>query len=105
MRQNTNFLTDENGEIKGRLYSAFANIRETNGLEIEVGKSDEGLLSGITNGTELRCASSNNLAKVKERNGLTILLDTPMFTANEIVLKKGDIVIISDDNYYKGNLV
>lgn len=98
---NDNFLKDENGNVRGRLFVAFSNIQESDGMQICADDLSLGLLENMVIGTELCCASSNDSSKVISIDGLNIKLEKPMFTANETFLKKGEIIIIKDDKYYK----
>lgn len=95
-----NFLKDENGDTRGHLFVAFTNIQESNGLKIQADEHSLNLLINMEVGTELCCASSNDSSVVVSVDGLNIQLDKPMFTANEPVLKRGEIIIIKDESYY-----
>lgn len=104
MKQEFNdvFLRDENGNKRGKLYVAFSNIVESDWLKITANiETDKSLLDGIKTNMTLTCASSNNKSKVLSVNEAEIVLETPMFTANESLLKKGEIILIQDESYYE----
>lgn len=97
---NDNFLKDDNGNVRGKLYAAFINTKESNGFKIQADELSADLLAKMPIGTELTCASTSNNSKVINIDGLNIELDKPMFTANATILKSGEIIIIKDDDYY-----
>jgi len=94
------FLKDDNGDVRGRLFVAFVNTKDSDGFKIQADEHSANLLTTMLIGTELTCASSNDSSKVINIDGLNIELDKPMFTANETILKCGDIIIIKDNDYY-----